>query len=102
MKNVKTREELMTFDEFGKSKDALNGSKMSFGNLPIHYHSWFITGYEGENIIFLTEDVQDLSDEKIISMIEEAELLKPNPDIDTSITRYDDYTRVTFNVFDNE
>jgi len=70
-------------------------SPMKWGELDIVYEKWYWEGINAESVIFLTEDVKELSDEALEADVRNGPLIRDDSQI--TIKRLDKYTFVNFN-----
>ena len=70
-------------------------SPMKWGELDIVYEKWYWEGINAESVIFLTEDVKELSDEALEADVRDGPLVKSTSQV--TIKRLDKYTFVNFN-----
>ena len=75
----------------------LFSSPMKWGELDIVYEKWYWEGINAESVIFLTEDVKELSDEALEADVRDGPLVKSTSQV--TIKRLDKYTFVNFNFF---
>ncbi len=73
----------------------LFSSPMRWGDLDIVYQKWHWEGINAESIIFLTEDVKELSDEELEADVRDDPLVRGDSQI--TIKRLEEYTFVNFN-----
>ncbi len=73
----------------------LFSSPMKWGDLDIVYQRWYWEGINAESIIFLTEDVKELSDEELEADVRDGPLVRGDSQI--TIKRLEEYTFVNFN-----
>ena len=85
------------FNDIPMDKDTkiLFSSPMKWGDLDIVYQKWNWEGIAAESIIFLNEDVKEMSDESLETDVRDGPLVRE--DSQMTIKRGDDFTFVNFN-----
>ena len=73
----------------------LMSSPMRWGELDIVYQKWNWEGIRAESIIFLNEDVKEMSDEALESVVRDGPIVREGSQM--TIKKGDDFTFVNFN-----
>ena len=85
------------FDNIPVEKDTriLFSSPMKFDPFDIVYQKWSWEGITAESIIFMSEDVAEMSDEELEQMVQSSPIV--TDDLGVTISRGEVYTFVNFN-----